>query len=344
MRAKRAGKGAPMALRWQRLLQQCREVPDDNPSGQAVVAIAAVLVSHADPDGRHCRPAIDTVVREARASKRTALLALAWLTEHGWLEVTRKVSRRPTEYRLIIPVGADEHLPDGSSWVPTSTYQGNSVGAVVGAVVGAREHHDLLTSESFSEGEEDEEEGVTPVAGAPVAPPEAVGGIDVQAIASDIAAAVGASIGLERLGPALVGAKTRTGWGNEVLATYCVVKLRHNEARVREPSAFLATDLDLWVNAETVPSPRMILAAVEADLDAVDRTREVEAAEEGRVYHYEAAIRFDDRLIQAGLIKDDGRARPRPWDVKEADVERFTQVARSVLFDFRHQTNERSSK
>jgi hypothetical protein len=47
-------------------------------------------------------------------------------------------------------------------------------------------------------------------------------------------------------------------------------------------------------------------------------------------------------LIEAGLIKD-GDAIPFWWEVKEADVERFTHEARMVLIEFEAKARRSSS-
>ena len=80
------------------------------PAESQVVAVAGVLLRHADRDGRNCYPAIETIVRSAGVARRSARLALRWLVDGRWLVVTAMANqRRPTAYRLSIPEGAEEH-------------------------------------------------------------------------------------------------------------------------------------------------------------------------------------------------------------------------------------------
>jgi hypothetical protein len=67
--------------------------------------------------------------------------------------------------------------------------------------------------------------------------------VAVEWIVGHIAKQAGVSIDARRLGPALVDARARTGWGEEGIAVYCVEKLQRGSRRIRDPSAFLATGL-----------------------------------------------------------------------------------------------------
>ena len=307
-----------MVLRWQRALRQWRDIPRENPPRYAVIAVALIMASHADPDGRHCRPAIDTIRWQAGVSKRTVVLALEWLVEHGWLEVVRKLSRRPTEYRLIIPVGAEGHPPNETPWVPTSTTGNGSVGAVVGAVVGALEHYDLRTSEERSDEEEEDVRNARSADAALAAHEEVMTMMvsdDVQAICSDIGAAVGVSLDMRLLSRPIVGAKARTGWRNGKLAAHCVDKLQRHKPG--EPSVWLATVLSR-VHADIVASPLMELAEVIADVCALDG----------------ASLDVQKLLVRVGLIEDYDDIPPW-WKVPEDQVVRFTVAARGMLASFK---------
>jgi hypothetical protein len=317
-----------MVLRWQRDLQQCRDVPDDNPSGQAVIAIGSVLVSHADPDGRHCRPAIRTVMELARASQRTVQMSLDWLIEHGWLEVTRKAPRRSTEYRLIIPVYADGHTADQSS-VYADGHTADEARVCRGvSLVYAHGHTDLRTSVPKEEEEDDEETS-------------GVGGEtshDMQEVTREIGRAMKRSIGSRPLTEALARAKSITGWSNVALGAYCIEKLRSrmaSGAKVGDPSAWLTTDLKK-IDDTTVPSPAMGWAEAFFDLDAFDRTWRLAVekaaceADEEADYTGSPWGCFEQRLMKAELISE-GDSVIEWWLVRAADYQGFAQYARMVL-------------
>jgi Helix-turn-helix domain len=313
-------KGPPIVLLWQRLLPQCRDIPIESPPRYAVVGVGAVLVSHCDPDGRHCRPAIGTIEREVGVSERTVVLALAWLVEHGWLEVTRKVARRPTEYRLTIPVTALEQLPLAAlEQVPD-----NPVPAVVPAVVPALEQYDLRTSERSEEEDEEEEKSAWRPSGAYVAstpvPPE------VKAICTEVARLVGVSLDASRLAPAMTAALARTKWNGGTMTGYCVDKLK--TAKWHHASAFLAADLQ-GLTSDTVPSPRMKLAGVLAELEVANRPY-VNHDGDPNVESNTPWDRFERLLVQVGLIEED-EACPKWWQAPEGKVQRIAALAHTAV-------------
>ena len=337
--AKRRSKGAPIALRWQGLLRADRDIPHENPGRVAVIAVGAVLVGYADSDGGNCRPAIDTIVREAGVSRRTALAVLGWLVVNGWLAVTARVQRRPTVYRLTIPVGAEEHLPDDLSKVLRSTYEESPVGAVVGAVVGAPEHHYLRPP---SKSEEEEESASAPSADAPVAALQSTEPLDlfaddpaplaegVREIAESIASRDGRGINARVIEPGVVGVRVRLAWGDEAISVYCVEKLKVCKT---SPSGFLAKDL-ANLNGDTVPSPRVKLALGLQALDEVDKLvgstfPDLAIAEEADPYVFLERGLDASGLAHVTQMLVDGA--PVVWELKAGDLEQVLEVTGFAL-------------
>ena len=240
--------------------------------------------------------------------------------------------------------------------MPRSTPWESSEGALGGAAEGAEEHPDLLPP---TVREEEEECASAPSACAPVAAHSPTGPLDlfnddafeargseagiveaidddVLAIVQTIAKQVGTSLDAKRLGPPLVTAKARTGWGDDALAVSCVEKLRHLGRKVRDRSAFLATDL-ARLDGDTVPSPRMRLAELMHDLgvlvaDADDIQRQTDGINLG----HEAPL----TLVQSGLERrnfpDDVLDAwtfevPSVWDVAPGYVELIITIVSDVL-------------
>ncbi len=278
-------KRAPIVLRWQSELFRCGDLPTDNPSPQAVVAVAAVLVTLADADGRNCRPSIETIMRLAHASKRTVKMALGWLVAHRWLAVTRQSRTRPTVYRLMLAGGAEEHPQENAPGVPTGTTNCKAGGADGGADGGAVEHPDLRPPTP----PEEEGGGVLSLssANAPVAAPLST--VPHELLAGDGQQSSGGTLDPEASGAALElsgflsesidaavirtgwhSAKAITGWSYRMLLAYIGPKVKQ-QRNVRDPSRWIATDLSTRVSAACQPTPRMAYAAALDELDVVAR-------------------------------------------------------------------------
>jgi hypothetical protein len=304
-----------------------------------VIAVALILATYADPDGRHCRPAVETIVWQAGVTKRTVRTVLAWMVEHGWLEVTRRTGTSPTEYRLTIPVGADdEHLAGGapehqqkeSPVVLTSTSGNGSAGALAGARGGALEHPDLRTSEALAEEEEEERSARSADAALATRPN---GSVDIKAITSVIGAATGRPIGSSNLTAALLKAKSVTGWSDVALAAYCIEKLRGHD--VRDLSAWLTTDLKR-LDANTVSSPFMAVAELLTDLAALDQGWRQQQHDQG-VHEPDHAASplgcFKKRLYETNAMQD-YREVPPWWKVTQ--INEVTAAAQAMLSDPRY--------
>jgi Helix-turn-helix domain len=319
-----------MVLKWQRALKACRSIPTEKPPRYAVLAVALVLVGYSDPNGRHCRPGVGTIVWEAGISKRTVVLALDWLAEHGWLEIVKRTGTSPTEYRLVIPAGAQEDQSgtapeqdqNDSPVVLQSTSRNGAGGAPAGALAGALEHPNLPTSVA-PKGAEEEEECFAPCAAgaAPVAAHQEEAmplDDDVLAICADIAAGAGVLVEAGRLAQPLAEAKRRAGWNRGEVGAYCVEKVKRNKPR--DPTAWLATDLTKRVSAHTVKSPRMQLAGVMADLEAI------------RAYDLAGFLpleRLWSNLIDAGVIKEGDAL--HWWAIKDVHVEKATAMGADLI-------------
>jgi hypothetical protein len=329
MTGRRPKKAGGIVLRWQKVLQECGDVPSNSPPRYAVVAVSAVLVSFADSDGRNCRPAIETIVRMAGVSKRTVVLVLDWMVEEGWLRVTAKISRRPTVYRLVTPVGADEHLRLGD----VEHLPDEPVGAVVGAVVGAPEHQNLRPPSTNERGREGAvvRSVYTPLTAPPVDLFSDEVEVDhdmVRRIAYAIASEAGREIEAPRLGPALMAAKARVSdWNEQDFVDHCVKKLLQHDPPF--PTGFLVADLGR-VQGGTVP-PRVARRKVYADLveqlDDLGKKLDPDG-------HFPIddlpGVRFENLLAEAGLIgEDDGR--PLTEQVPADQLDQFIKLARRAL-------------
>jgi hypothetical protein len=271
--AKKKGR-APIALHCQTALRTGPDLPRNNPGRVSLVAVASVLAGYADSTGRNCYPSIETIMREAGVSKRTARLCLAVFVDVGWLKVTHEATHRwPTVYELTYPRSAEEHRSAEVQGVPRSTPWKRSGGAAEGAAG----HPNLLPPTM----REDEEEGanarsaIAALAAPPLdlfsddtAPAEAEASTAERegpsaplapalvVIARDIAEQTGRPIDARRLAPALAGAQARSGgWSDEKLAAYCVEPLLRMGDKVHDPSAFLVTHLGR-VSDGTQFSPR----------------------------------------------------------------------------------------
>jgi hypothetical protein len=345
MTTKRTKKPPPIAFTWHRAL---RRWPHqwENPGKQAVVAVGMVVADYADRE-RTSFPAIETIMIEVGATRRTVRAALRHLVTTGWLDLTAKAVpyHRPAVYRLTIPDGAAEHpladASDGSDrgavehpyggarrGAVEQPYNGAHRGARMGARMGALEHPVVLAS---SLEEEEDEDGVAPSADAPVAPPKSETA-DVSPITRDITAAMGMSIGSTRLRTALGDAKARTGFSDAVLAAYCVELLRRQGERVQNPSAFLAADV-AQLDDSTAKSPGMELAGVMADLATLDEDWRQLQDEETSDPGASPWGCFEDQLFRAELIKEDNESPPW-WKVGEDDIAAFARQARMVLMLF----------
>lgn len=95
--AKRDG----LVLRWQRAL--ISHLADNRPAGHtSILAVAMVMVSHADPDGSSVYPRQDTIGREAGLHHSTVKEAVEYLVASGFVVHVRNRARGLREYRLQI--------------------------------------------------------------------------------------------------------------------------------------------------------------------------------------------------------------------------------------------------
>lgn len=337
---------APMALRWSAALRRNGDLPRENPGRVAVIAVASVLVGYADSDGRNCSPAIETIMREAGVSRRTARLVLGFLVADDWLRITAKANQhRPATYRLTIPEVSQEMPLEGAQRVPRSTPWNGSEGASEGAPEGAEEHPDLRPP-TFRE---EEEEGVDArSAKAALATPSRISGngkvggdrivpIDreVQAIIDDIRTHAGVGLRTEVVAPAIVEVQQRMPRLRlcpTALVVYCVELLKRQGNRVRSPSGFLAHDLRENLGAAYSWSPRMQLA----------ERLEVLRGDVGLIEKAELDLRHQDPLFslhylleQQELAEEGGwfNSVPSAWEAKPAQVEKWLQAVRQVLSD-----------
>lgn len=106
-----------LALRWQSLLID--HLIEFRPTNQtSIVAVAAVMVKHADPDGSHVYPAQQTMAREAGLSRSTVFDVTQFLEEAKWVSLVRFRAHGQKEYRLTIPQMSDEWTSSGSDVQP----------------------------------------------------------------------------------------------------------------------------------------------------------------------------------------------------------------------------------
>lgn len=102
-----AGKSNGKVLQWQKALTEELAALDTIPNHSSIVAVGAVLVTHADPDGSNCRPGSRRVSRLAGLHTSTVNAAIKWMHDEGWLEFVGRLNPyAPNEYRLQIPVRA----------------------------------------------------------------------------------------------------------------------------------------------------------------------------------------------------------------------------------------------
>jgi DNA-binding transcriptional ArsR family regulator len=111
------------ALKWLRELIS-RAKTDKPPNHSSIVALAAVLVKHADPDGSHVFPSQETMAIETGVSRPTIRNALAYLAEAGLIRKVRNRSRGLHEYQLQMPNEFPTETSDGKS---DGKSDGNSV-------------------------------------------------------------------------------------------------------------------------------------------------------------------------------------------------------------------------
>jgi hypothetical protein len=260
----------PMKLDWFQALRQCRDIPRDSPRRVSVIAVAGVLMGYADADGSNCFPAIRTIRAEAGVSQLTVELVLAWLTDHGWLAVTRKVSRRSTVYKLIIPLGAVYH--EGGTPDQVAVYHEGGTPGEAGVSLGVPMvyHGGGTYSVLRTPLKEEEEGGESASARSAVAPLAALSNdgrtesqgdgdvVDEAVIKLAAAIAAGADVsldpGLKGLGREMVEAKARAGWDDDTLLRHCVQTLTRAR-RLDDPTAFLAHHLRTRVTATTQQPP-----------------------------------------------------------------------------------------
>lgn len=78
-------------------------------------AVARALADYGNKDGGNCHPGVARLAEELNCSRDTALRALGWLREYGWLHVERRGSRKTGQadsYVLTVPapIAADMDL------------------------------------------------------------------------------------------------------------------------------------------------------------------------------------------------------------------------------------------
>jgi hypothetical protein len=75
------------------------DIARDRRLARSSVAVASVLIDHANAVSMACYPSISTIVRESRVPKTTVLRALRQLEECGWIKARKKNGAR-TNYDL----------------------------------------------------------------------------------------------------------------------------------------------------------------------------------------------------------------------------------------------------
>lgn len=116
-RKRKTGKPAAIVLRWHR--QVLRHEWRGKTHRTQIIAVAAVLIDHADPGGGEVWPSIDTIRSLAGVSRNTACTALAELQTAGML--TRHGKRHgTTNYRLRLVAVRDEILPNDAPSISNS--------------------------------------------------------------------------------------------------------------------------------------------------------------------------------------------------------------------------------
>ncbi|MDQ6797975.1 MAG: helix-turn-helix domain-containing protein, partial [Actinomycetota bacterium] len=79
---------------------------DYSPTTGSDRLVLLAIANHADVDGAHSFPGIDTLAREARVSRATAKRAIRGLEDHQHIDVVHGVGRgHPNLYRVITDSG-----------------------------------------------------------------------------------------------------------------------------------------------------------------------------------------------------------------------------------------------
>jgi hypothetical protein len=121
-----------MVLRWQRRVIE--HLLDTRPANHtSVIAVAAVLIVHADPDGSKVFPGQVTIARAAGLHPSTVAFALEFLERAGLIEFVRFRARGLKEYQLQI---ADGPMSDQIAGHPVS---GSDRGSDRGSDLGSSE-------------------------------------------------------------------------------------------------------------------------------------------------------------------------------------------------------------
>lgn len=93
-----------LGYEWRRAFQAVPKAWFGNPSKPTILAVATVLETYADPDGRNARPGSRRLSDDSGCNIATVLAALQWLRAHGWLAVTDEGGgRRAPCYRFMVP-------------------------------------------------------------------------------------------------------------------------------------------------------------------------------------------------------------------------------------------------
>jgi DNA-binding transcriptional regulator YhcF (GntR family) len=116
-RKRKPGKPAAIVLRWNR--QVLRHEWRGKTHRTQIIAVASVLIDHADPGGGEIWPSIETIASKAGVNRNTACTALAELRAAGML--TRHGKRfGAINYRLRLVAVSDEILPDDAPSISDS--------------------------------------------------------------------------------------------------------------------------------------------------------------------------------------------------------------------------------
>lgn len=309
---------------------------------QAIILVGHLRARHADPNGGNCCPSQLTLAVRSGLTRDTVRVVDGWLVKAGLMRLVKNYGRgASTRYRLVLPLWIDDRDDSHSSEAIDDRdhgHSGDGLGDRQGDRQGDRDDGHNLRPPSTTE----EEEGAgAPLRGAAPQPPEALAALRREPLAAEVVAIVGmigdhAGMSLDPtlLGPAVAGAKARTGWGDEAIAVYCVEKLKHLGGNARIPDALLATDLATRLSGDTVPSPRVRLA------EALRGLRDLEASvnpDEQLGYRSPRSL-AKGALMDAELVGSFDWAEgvgDDLWDVKPADLEEYTRIVNDAVEEAR---------
>jgi hypothetical protein len=254
----KAKKSAGMVLRWNHQVQGHKW--QGKPHRTAIIAVAAVLVAHADSDGGECWPSIDTISRNAGVKRNTACDALAKLQTAGMLTPHGKTKWGTVNYTLRLVAVSDEILPKDAPSIPSS---------IPSSIPRDTQPH---TSEVNTEEDEDKAPAIVGVnaASAGTTKPPCIEGHEADHIIATFAAAFdakwlirprGKTTPLAALQPsneklrAAIITKIDAGWPINHLIDRTLIDITTNERKIGNLSSVTAS----------------ILNSLPADLDATAR-------------------------------------------------------------------------